>query len=180
MTATAGVFAASENGCFNVWDENNLGMEICYLFMSLLFVTQAIYAGIKRANIAIQFDVVMAFGCSISLGIWLGFDWLVQLEIAFMLLANFFIAYKLRDLQNIGTSWVFVLTYLSTLLVFTILAFSAAVEAECKNHVLQAVAYSGFLLCQFVTVIMLLTVRQNSLKNYARLPVWFLTIGSLF
>jgi len=27
---------------------------------------------------------------------------------------------------------------------------------------------------------MLFTVRQNSLQNYARLPVWFVTFGSLF
>lgn len=64
-----------------------------------------------------------------------------------MLLANFFIAYKLRDLQNMGTSWMFVIIYIASLLVFTILAFSAAVVSGCKNHVLQAVAYSGFLLC---------------------------------
>ena len=27
---------------------------------------------------------------------------------------------------------------------------------------------------------MLFTVRQNSLQNYARLPIWFVTFGSLF
>ncbi len=27
---------------------------------------------------------------------------------------------------------------------------------------------------------MLFTVRQNSLQNYAKLPVWFITFGSLF
>ncbi len=97
-----------------------------------------------------------------------------------MLFGNFFIAYKLRDLQNMGTSWKFVLVYAVLLLVFTILNFSAALVDDCNKHGIQAAGYCGYFLCQAVTVIMLFTVRQNSLANYSRLPVWFVTLGSLF
>lgn len=82
MTLMEGTLAEDSSSanktCFNVWDQSNLGVEICFFIMSLLFIVQAVYAGLRKARLAIQFDVVMAFGCSISLGIWLGLDWLVQ------------------------------------------------------------------------------------------------------
>ena len=51
-----------------------------------------------------------------------------------MLFGNFFIAYKLRDLQNMGTSWKFVLMYLILLFIFTILNFAAVFVDECDKH----------------------------------------------
>lgn len=122
----------------------------------------------------------MSAATSISLGVWLNCEWLVQIQLTILLASNFFIAYRLRDLQNIGTSWLFVLIYSSSLFVFGLLGFSSSVTKGCNNHVLQAIAYCGYCLCQLITVLMLFTVRQNSLSNYARLPIWFLTLGALF
>ena len=39
--------------CFNVWDSNNLPVEVAYSSMCLLFALQAAYAVKKRAKIAI-------------------------------------------------------------------------------------------------------------------------------
>jgi len=95
--------------------------------MCILFIFQAFYAATKRAKIAIQFDIGMAIGCSVPLAIWFDQHWLVQILISVMLFSNFFMAYKLRDLQNMGTSWIFVIVYVSLLVVFTGLNFGAAV-----------------------------------------------------
>ena len=89
-------------------------------------------------------------------------------------------AYKLRDMQNIGTSWLFVAVYMVSLLGSTIVNFVAAVEPHCTNHKLLAGGLLIFVILQSITVIMLFTVRQNSLDNYKKLPIWFLTFGSLF
>ena len=122
----------------------------------------------------------MAIGSAISIGIWTDQHWLVQLLLAFIIIANFFMAYKLRDMQNIGTSWIFVLIYLLSLLISTIVNFIAAVDPDCTNHKLLASGLMMFVILQSVTVIMLFTVRQNSLDNYKKLPIWFLTFGQLF
>ena len=39
--------------CFDIWRDNNIGVELCYFAMSLLFIGQACYACLKRASIAI-------------------------------------------------------------------------------------------------------------------------------
>lgn len=104
----------------------------------------------------------------------------MQLLLAFIIFANFFMAYKLRDLQNIGTSWLFVLAYMVFILLGAVVNFIAAVKPDCTNHKLQAAGLIVFCILQLITVIMLLTVRQNSLDNYKKLPIWFLTFGSLF
>ena len=63
--------------CFDIWDSNDLGVELCFSFMCLLFIIQAIYASTKKAKIAVQFDIAMAIGCALPLGIWLEQHWLV-------------------------------------------------------------------------------------------------------
>jgi len=63
--------------CYSVWQSNNLPVEISYAMMCLLFITQAFYAATKRAKIAIQFDIPMAIGCSLPIGLWLDQHWLL-------------------------------------------------------------------------------------------------------
>ena len=79
-----------------------------------------------------------------------------------------------------GTSWVFVVLHAVCTLASTLINIVAAAKGACANHTLQAVGFSGLGLMQAFTVIMLCTVRQNSLNNYKRLPIWFVTVGSLF
>lgn len=50
------------------------------------------------------------------------------------MLGNFFIAYKLRDLQMIGTSWIFVVTYFGLTVIWTVLNFVAAINNKCTDH----------------------------------------------
>lgn len=57
--------------CTSVWKTNNLAVELTYTTICVLFVVQAIYAKVKRASIAFQFDSAMAIGCAIPIGIWL-------------------------------------------------------------------------------------------------------------
>lgn len=89
-------------------------------------------------------------------------------------------AYKLRAMQQIGTSWIFVLIYLGSLLVCMLLTVIGVYVADCGDHVIEAIGYIGYTLLQIITVVMLLSMRQNSLENYKRLPIWIVTIGSLF
>lgn len=78
----------------------------------------------------------MAIGCAIPFGIWFEQHWILQILLAFIVLGNLFIAYKLRDMQNIGTSWHLVLFVLGALLVFTILNFIGAMSPNSPSHVL--------------------------------------------
>ena len=104
----------------------------------------------------------------------------MQILLAFTVLGNLFIAYKLRDMQNMGTNWVFVLIILGTLGVCTVLNVIGAIISGCSSHTLLILGDSGYVLIQCLVVLMMCTVRQNSLTNYKRLPVWFVTFGSLF
>ncbi len=61
---------------FSIWDTNNVTVEVAYAIMSVLFVVQATYAVTKRASVAFQFDVTMAIGCAMPLGIWLKQHWI--------------------------------------------------------------------------------------------------------
>ena len=126
--------------------------------------------------------MAMCLGCAIPVGLWANQYWLIQIFLSFTITGNFYIAYKLRDMQNIGTSWIFVIVYLGMTLIWTMLNVIGAAKwtGDCNNHVLLAVGYVGFALMQMVTTIMLCTVRQNSLENYKKLPIWIVTFGSLF
>ena len=75
-----------------------MAVEISYSIMCVLFIAQAVYASIRQARIAIQFDITMAIGCAIPIGIWLEQYWILQILLAFDVLGNLFIAYKLRDM----------------------------------------------------------------------------------
>ena len=101
----------------------------------------------------------MALGCAIPLGIWTDQHWLTQVFLSFMLMGNFFMAYKLRDMQNIGTSWVFVLVYALQLTVWVMLNIIGAALTSCSRHTVQAWGFSGCLISQLVTVVMLFTMR---------------------
>ena len=97
-----------------------------------------------------------------------------------MMLGNFYIAFKLRDLQNIGTSYKFVFSCLATYCVSAILNLIGAFTASQTDYVWSICGYLGFTFLQVVTCVLLCSVRQNSLSNYKRLPVWLVTLGALF
>ena len=93
-------------------------------------------------------------------------------------MSNFFIAYKLRDMQNIGTSWKFVLLYFILTLVWTIINLSGTIVKECGQPELFATGYAGFIVMQLINIFLIFTARQNSFNNYKRLPIWLVTCGS--
>ena len=53
-------------------------------------------------------------------------------------------------------------------------------DEESTSLTLQATGFAGLTLLQLITMAMMCTVRQNSLSNFQRLPVWFVTIGNIF
>ena len=147
--------------CYDLWKSDNLTIEICYAIVCLLFIFQAIYASRHMAKTAIQFDIVMAIGSSMPIAIYLDQHWLLQVMYSCIIIANFFIAYKLREMQNIGTSWVFVLVYMNLTLLWTILNFiGEIITQDCSsNHVFQAIGFAGLFLMQMINVFLIFTVR---------------------
>ena len=63
---------------------------------------------------------------------------------------------------------------------YTILDMVAAISTSCTMHIVAAIGFCGLALCQLYTILLLLTVRQNSLNNFKRLPIWIVTTGALF
>lgn len=177
--AAADTASRNEGTCYDLWKGNNTAIEVAYSVMCLLFVFQGVYASLQRSKIAIHFDIVFAIYCTMPLAIVVDQHWLVQILLSFQLLANFYIVYKLRDLQMIGTSWVFVLVYLVLTLVFMLLSCIGSLVGECSNRVLMAAGYAGFIALQLINIFILFTLRQNSLANYKRLPIWLVTTGSI-
>ena len=111
------------------------------------------------AKLALQFDIAMSIGCAIPLGIWTDWHWLIQILISFIIFGNFYMAYKLRDMQNIGTSWIFFAVYFIILGGSTSLNLVASVASDCTNHKLLAAGQSIFVIHQLINVVMFCTVR---------------------
>ena len=65
-----------EKSCLNIWKSENIWVEISYSTIWVLFVAQAVYSAVKRAQIALLFDLAMIIGCAVVLGIWLEIEWL--------------------------------------------------------------------------------------------------------
>ena len=89
----------------------------------------------------------MAIGTAIPIGIWIDQHWMQQIFISFNILGNFFIAYRLRDLQNIGTSWRFFCIYMGAVFVCTCFDFAASLQADCGGQILHAIGFTGLALC---------------------------------
>jgi len=85
----------------------------------------------------------MAIACSIPLGIWLKQYWILQICFAVMILANFLTAYKLRELQNIGTSMYFAFGCLIGIAICFILNLVAAFTS-CHGHIMQSIGFMGY------------------------------------
>ena len=56
--------------CAHLWDQHNLPVEVAFSVVVLMFIGQAIYACKRRHRLALQFDIIMAVGCAVPIGIW--------------------------------------------------------------------------------------------------------------
>ena len=62
-----------------------------------------------------------------------------------MILSNVFMAYKLRDMQNIGTSWKLLVVLLVAWVLALTLNLVATGAYQCVNHGMQAAGFCVFL-----------------------------------
>ena len=66
-----------------------------------------------------MFDVAMIIGCAMPIGVWLQQYYLLFVFFAIMMLANLFLVYQLRVMQNIPTNPIFIVVCVFIYIIFT-------------------------------------------------------------
>lgn len=97
-------------------------IEISYSIVMFMFLVQAIYAASKRHLKALLFDMAMVLGCAMPIGIWLEMYYIMAICFAIVMLANYFLAYQLRYLQNIPTNPIIIIICVVIYVIFTALS----------------------------------------------------------
>ena len=122
----------------------------------------------------------MSIGSTVCIGYILldTVPFLIEITLGLLLASEFFIAWLLRDLQGTGTNWKFVLAFTICLVVSVLVNIFASPD-KC-NYGAQIAGDTLYVLCAMVSMIMMFTIRTQSLENYKRLPICFCQVGALF
>lgn len=117
----------------------------------IMYIAQAIYAGMKWHMTALKFDIAMVIGCALSFGIWFEMYWLLQVCFDMVFVANYYLAYQLRVKQNIPTKEYFIVCCIVAyviLIMFNVIGSLIACVGSGEGFAfsLHAVGYFGLII----------------------------------
>ena len=92
-----------------------------------------------------------------------------------MITGDFYIVYKMRELQDTGTHPIILLVFVAVAVLLSIV-FGFSNKQDLK---LNTAYYACFSFLQFLTFALSLTLRSNAYENYRTLPVFLINIGAL-
>ena len=146
-----------------------------FTVMFFLILMQLCYAIYKRSPEAIRLDVALLLGSIMMLADYFGSWILMDLQFLFMVIGDFYIVYKMRELQDTGTNPIIFYVFLALALILSIIfGFS-----DQDDLTVNTAYYSCISILQFITFAVSLTLRSNAYENYRTLPVFLINIGAL-
>ena len=114
-----------------------------FTIMFFLMLGQLIYAIHKKAPEAIRLDAALFPGTIMILSDYFSLWWLLDFQMMFFILGDFYLVTKLRDIQGTGTHPILQSIFLAIVLVFSII-FLFSNE---NDHSTNTAYYSGFVAC---------------------------------